>query len=92
MSQQDCTSIFLLIIIAVLFIKEQQRQRQERHNQTISDPQKAEAILHSLDLQADVITSMNGRIDTLGQVVEAVVRILELEHRQQQQEKGGTRQ
>jgi hypothetical protein len=35
---------------------------------------------------------MNGRIDTLGQVVEAVVRILELEHRQQQQEKGGTRQ
>lgn len=89
MTQQDAIIFFLLIVIGVLFVNELRRQRQERNAATLYDKEKADAIMKTLDLQGDVIMSLDGRINSLGDVVEAVVKILDCEQRQKGQVQDG---
>ena len=88
MTQQDAIIFFLLIVIGVLFVNELRRQRQERNAATLYDKEKADAIMKTLDLQGDVIMSMNGRVDSLGEVVEALVKLQQVEHSKKTGEPG----
>ena len=77
MNQQDAIIIFLLLVIVVLFANEIRHQRQERNSAILYDKKKADAIMHTLDLQAEFMKSLNGRVDSLGEVVETIIKILE---------------
>lgn len=80
MTQQDAIIFFLLIVIGVLFVNELRRQRQERNAATLYNKEKADAIMKTLDLQGDVIMSLDGRINSLGDVVEALVKIQQAQY------------
>jgi len=86
MTQQDAIIFFLLIVISVLFVNELRRQRQERNAATLYDKEKADAIMKTLDLQGDVIMSINGRVDSLGDVVEALVKLQQVQQAQRVKE------
>lgn len=92
MIQQDFIILFLLILVGVLFFRELQRQRQERKANTISDPKKVEAIINTQMKQMEFMTSLDGRVDKLGQVVELVVKILEAENRNRQGQERGVKE
>ena len=92
MIQQDFIILFLLILVGVLFFRELQRQRQERKANTISDPKKVEAIINTQMKQMEFMTSLDGRVDKLGQVVALVVKILEAENRNRQGQERGVKE
>lgn len=80
MTQQDIIIIYLLLLTAVLLLRELHRQRRERNSDIIKDSEKADRIIHTLDLQEDVITSMNKRVNLLGQAMSEIIKGLEKEH------------
>lgn len=86
MTQQDAIIFFQLIVIGVLFVNELRRQRQERNAATLYDKEKADAIMKTLDLQGDVIMSLDGRINSLGDVVEALVKIQQAQYEKEPRE------
>lgn len=82
MTQEHAIIVVLLVMVGVLFANELRRQWRERNADIASNPEKAERILRFLDTQAELISSLNGRVDTLGEVMDAVVKILEKEHKE----------
>ncbi len=92
MIQQDFIILFLLIIIGVLFFRELQRQRQERRSNTLCDSKKVEAVINTQMKQMEFMTSLDGRVDKLGQVVVLVVKILEAENRNRQGQERGVKE
>lgn len=82
MTQQDTIIIFLLIVIGVLFANELRRQWRERNTYTLNDKEKANAIMHTLNLQAEVINSLDDRVNALGEAVGIVIKILDNEQKQ----------
>lgn len=75
MTPEDIIVIYLFATNIVLFVREMKRQRTDRNVEKLNDRAKADAIMKTLDLQGDVIRSMNGRVNTLGEVVEALVKL-----------------
>lgn len=82
MTREHAIIVVLLVMVGVLFANELRRQWRERNADIASNPEKAERILRFLDTQAELISSLNGRVDTLGEVMDAVVKILEKEHKE----------
>jgi len=80
--EQDTIIVFLLIVIGVLFANELRRQWRERNTYTLNDKEKANAIMHTLNLQAEVINSLDDRVNTLGEAVGIVIKILDSEQKQ----------
>jgi hypothetical protein len=79
--EQDTIIVFLLIVIGVLFVNELRRQWRERNAATLNDKEKANAIMHTLNLQAEVINSLDDRVNTLGEAVGIVIKILDSEQK-----------
>lgn len=75
MTPEDIIVIYLFATNIVLFVREMKRQRTDRNVEKLNDRAKADAIMKTLDLQGNVIRSMNGRVNTLGDVVEALVKL-----------------
>lgn len=75
MNPEDIIVIYLFATNIVLFVREMKRQRTDRNVEKLNDRAKADAIMKTLDLQGNVIRSMNGRVNTLGEVVEALVKL-----------------
>lgn len=75
MTPEDIIVIYLFATNILLFVREMKRQRTDRNVEKLNDRAKADAIMKTLDLQGDVIRSMNGRVNTLGEVVEALVKL-----------------
>lgn len=75
MTPEDIIVIYLFATNILLFVREMKRQRTDRNVEKLNDRAKADTIMKTLDLQGDVIRSMNGRVNTLGEVVEALVKL-----------------
>lgn len=75
MTPEDIIVIYLFATNILLFVREMKRQRTDRNVEKLNDRAKADAIMKTLDLQGNVIRSMNGRVNTLGEVVEALVKL-----------------
>lgn len=75
MTPEDIIVIYLFATNIVLFVREMKRQRTDRNVEKLNDRAKADAIMKTLDLQGNVIRSMNGRVNSLGDVVEALVKL-----------------
>lgn len=70
MTKEDIIIAFLLILVVVLLIKEFVGDRTERKIN------KLLKLCRHIDAQDDMIESINGRVESLSQVVTAVVKII----------------
>ena len=67
--------ILLIILAAILFLKELREHRDRSNVEKVYNQEKADQIIDYLNAQERLIKEMNGRIDCLGDVVDILVKM-----------------